>query len=107
MMWARRLLAGLAVAGTAGAGLAGAPVASASAPSFCTGLGGNWDGQYCNTEVRSERLATRYIRMGVPGDLVDHPTAGPPIRDYLSKLFTNWRVKGAGMVQDSSRAAPA
>ena len=42
--------------------------------------------------------------MGVPGDLVDHPTVGPPVRDYLSKLFTNWRVKGAGMmVEDAAQ----
>lgn len=97
-MWASRLVAGaLAVAVT----ITTAPGSGASAPSFCSGLGGQWDGHYCSTDVHSERLATRYIRMAVPGDLVDHPTAGPPVRDYLSKLFDNWRTKGAAMVQDS------
>lgn len=98
-MWAARLIltAWAAVALVA----ANPPVANASAPSFCSGLGGGWDGQYCSTDVRSERLATRYIRMAVPGDLIDHPVAGPPIRDYLSKLFTNWRIKAASMVADS------
>ncbi len=93
----RLMVAGMVSA----AAVAGTPAAGGSAPSFCSGLGGDWDGQYCTTEVHSERLATRYIRMAVPGDLVDHPVAGPPIRDYLSKLFTNWRSKGASMVADS------
>jgi len=97
-MWATRFVLGVLVASST---LAAAPASGASAPSFCSGLGGSWDGQYCSSDVRSERLATRYIRMAVPGDLVDHPVAGPPIRDYLSKLFTNWRIKGASMVADS------
>lgn len=97
-MWATRLSAGIAAAVLT---VCAAPLAGASAPSFCSGLGGDWDGHFCSTDVHSERLATRYIRMAVPGDLVDHPVAGPPIRDYLSKLFTNWRTKGASMVADS------
>lgn len=97
-MWMIRLAATVAVA--AGTVVA-APAAAASAPSFCEGLGGAWDGHYCTTEVPSPRKATRYVKMAVPGDLVDHPVAGPPIRDYLTKLFTNWRNKGAAMVVDS------
>lgn len=97
-MWATRLLTGAAAAALM---VSAAPAAGASAPSFCSGLGGAWDGHYCSADVHSERLATRYIRMAVPGDLVDHPVAGPPIRDYLSALFTNWRSKGASMVADS------
>lgn len=97
-MWATRLVTATLTAVLA---VSGAPAAGASAPSFCSGLGGNWDGQYCATDVHSERLATRYIRMAVPEDLVDHPVAGPPIRDYLATLFSNWRSKGASMVADS------
>lgn len=100
-MWATRLLTGVLAATFAVATASGAPIAGASAPSFCDRLGGNWDGHFCSTDVHSERLATRYIRMAVPGDLVDHPVAGPPIREYLSKLFTNWRTKGVSMVIDS------
>ena len=86
---------------TATLALTGTPAVGASAPSLCSELGGSWDGQYCNAEVHSERLATRYIRMAVPGELVDNPVAGPPIRDYLGKMFNNWRIKGASMVIDS------
>ncbi|BBY55678.1 DUF3298 domain-containing protein [Mycobacterium koreense] len=97
-MWMTRFVVSAALAvGT----LVAAPSAAASAPSFCEDLGGSFDGHFCNTEVHSERNATRYIHMAVPGDLIEHPTAGPPIRDYLTKLFTNWRSKGASMVQDS------
>lgn len=97
-----RFASRLAAAVAAIAAIAGpAPAASASAPSFCAGLGGAWDGGYCVADVHSERLATRYIRMAIPGDLVDHPVAGPPIRDYLATLFGNWRAKGAAMVADS------
>lgn len=78
-----------------------APTASASAPSFCGDLGGVWDGQYCHTAVVSERNATRDITMAIPGDLVDHPTTGAVIREYLTNLFTTWRTKAASMVQDS------
>src|SRR5690625_162586 len=97
-MWMTRFVVSAAL--TVGA-LVGAPAAAASAPSFCEDLGGAFDGHFCNSEVRSERQATRYIHMAVPGELIDHPTAGPPIRDYLTTLFTNWRSKGASMVQDS------
>ncbi|ANR91872.1 mannan-binding family protein [Mycobacterium avium] len=78
-----------------------APVAAASAQSFCGDLGGDWDGQYCHTSVLSERKAVRDIKMAMPGDLIDNPTSGPPIRQYLRTLMTNWRSKGASMVQDS------
>ncbi|MEB3983147.1 mannan-binding family protein [Mycobacterium sp. 663a-19] len=78
-----------------------APAASASAQAFCGELGGDWDGRYCHTAVQSERKATRDIKMAVPGDLVDNPTTGPVIREYLRDLMNNWRTKGASMVQDS------
>lgn len=97
-MWMIRLAASVAMA--AGA-LMAAPTTGASAPSFCEGLGGAWDGHFCNATIPSPRNANRYIKMAVPGDLVDHPVAGPPIQDYLSKLFNNWRQKGQSMVQDS------
>ncbi|ORW00989.1 mannan-binding family protein [Mycobacterium kyorinense] len=83
------------------AAVSGAPVASASAQTFCGDLGGQWDGQYCHSSVLSERKAVRDIKMAIPGDLVDNPTAGPVIRDYLRTLSQNWRAKGATMVQDS------
>lgn len=78
-----------------------APVASASEAAFCAQLEGNWDGQYCRTSVLSERKATRDIKVAIPSDLIDHPTTGPVIREYLQNLFNNWRAKGATMVQDS------
>jgi len=78
-----------------------APAAPASAPLFCGQLGGDWDGQYCHTAVVSNRKATRDIKVAIPESLVDGPTTGPVIRDYLSTLFDNWRAKGASMVQDS------
>ncbi|MBI3228570.1 MAG: mannan-binding family protein [Mycolicibacterium cosmeticum] len=87
----------------AGATLAllAAPPASASAVSLCGDLGGQWDGQYCHTTVTSERQAVRDITLAVPGDLVDHPAAGPVLRDYLRTLMDNWRSVGTKMVADS------
>jgi mannan-binding protein/uncharacterized protein DUF3298 len=79
----------------------GAVTARASAPSFCGELGGDWDGQYCHTSVVSERNAVRDIKVAVPGDLVDNPTAGPVIRDYLRTLVNNWRSANAHMAADS------
>jgi Protein of unknown function (DUF3298)/Mannan-binding protein len=78
-----------------------APTASASAPSFCGGLGGDWDGQYCHTSVLSERKAIRDIKVAIPGDLVDDPVVGPVVRDYLTNLVNSWKSVGAHMVQDS------
>lgn len=75
--------------------------ARASAPSFCAELGGEWDGQYCHTSVTSERNAVRDIKVAVPGDLVDNPTAGPVVRDYLRTLVNNWRTANAHMAADS------
>ncbi|WP_328351212.1 mannan-binding family protein [Mycobacterium sp. NBC_00419] len=78
-----------------------APVAHASAPDFCAGLGGDWDGQYCHTSVLSERKAVRDIKVAVPGELVDNPVTGPTVRDYLTTLVNNWRSVGVHMVADS------
>ena len=75
--------------------------ARASAPSFCGELGGDWDGQYCHTAVTSERNAVRDIKVAVPGDLVDNPTTGPVVRDYLRTLVNNWRTANAHMAADS------
>lgn len=75
--------------------------AHASAPSFCGELGGDWDGQYCHTSVTSERNAVRDIKVAVPDDLVDNPTTGPVIRDYLRTLVNNWRNANSSMAADS------
>lgn len=91
----------LAAAATVATMTIGAPAAAASAPSFCGELGGQWDGQYCRTSVPSERKAVRDIKIAIPGDLVDHPAAGPVIRNYLSTLMDNWRTAGVKMVADS------
>ncbi|OBG67969.1 mannan-binding family protein [Mycobacterium sp. E3339] len=74
--------------------------ASASAPSFCGELGGDWDGQYCHTSVTSERKAVRDIKVAVP-DLVDNPTTGPVVRDYLKTLVNNWKTANTSMAADS------
>lgn len=90
-----------AVAAAVATAVLTAPPASASAQSFCGDLGGDWDGQYCHASVTSERKAVRDIKMALPGDLVENPTSGPAIREYLHTLMNNWRAKGASMVQDS------
>ncbi|MGZ4564400.1 MAG: mannan-binding family protein [Mycobacterium sp.] len=73
----------------------------ASAPSFCGELGGDWDGQYCHTTVTSERNAVRDIKVAVPDDLVDNPTTGSVIRDYLHTLVNNWKTANGSMSADS------
>lgn len=78
-----------------------APAALASTSSFCDGLGGQWDGQYCHTSVLSERRATRDIKVAVPAELVDDPVAGPVVREYLTTLVDNWRRVGIKMAADS------
>jgi hypothetical protein len=97
-MWMSRLLASGATLVVAAVGaIAAPPVSTASAQSFCGDLGGDWDGHYCHTAVFSPRKATRDIKMAVPDGLVERPE----IREYLHNLFTNWKTKGATMVQDS------
>jgi hypothetical protein len=95
----RRLIAASAM--LAAATIPNMATARASAASFCGELGGDWDGQYCHTSVVSERQAVRDIKVAVPGELVDDPTAGPVVRDYLRTLVNNWKSVGAHMVADS------
>ncbi|MCV7278432.1 mannan-binding family protein [Mycolicibacterium flavescens] len=92
-----RHLAGVVAASLVAAGLVAAPAVNASAPSFCSELGGQWDGQFCTTSVVSERKATRDIKMALPGDLVENPV----IREYLTNLMNNWRTAAVKMVQNS------
>ena len=78
-----------------------APSAAASVVSFCDELGGQWDGQYCQTAVHSERNAVRDIKVAIPAEIVDDPVAGPVVRGYLTDLVNNWRRVGVHMVADS------
>jgi len=78
-----------------------APTAAASVVTFCDELGGQWDGRYCHTAVLSQRDAVRDIKVAIPVELVDHPAAGPVVRDYLRNLVNNWRTVGVTMVADS------
>jgi hypothetical protein len=78
-----------------------APTAVASAPSFCDELGGQWNGQYCQTSVRSQSDAVRDIKVAIPAEIVDDPVAGPVVRQYLRTLVDNWRRVGVSMVADS------
>ena len=78
-----------------------APTAAASALSFCDRLGGQWNGQYCQTSVRSERNAVRDIKVAIPAEIVDDPVAGPVVREYLTTLVDNWKRVGVSMVADS------
>ena len=78
-----------------------APTAAASAVSFCDQLGGQWNGQYCQTSLRSERNAVRDIKVAIPAELVDDPVAGPIVREYLTTLVDNWKRVGVHMVADS------
>lgn len=94
-----RLLATIVLAVTAT--LPSAVLAHASAPSFCGELGGDWDGQYCHTTVTSERNAVRDIKVALPAELIDDPTTGTVVRDYLRTLVNNWRTANAHMAADS------
>lgn len=81
--------------------LMSAPTASASSESFCHNIGGEFDNYYCQTVVKSVRNADRYIKIAIPGELIDDPTTGSTIRSYLQSLFDNWRIHAADMAQDS------
>lgn len=83
------------------AGLASAPVATAAPQSFCDELAGQWNGQYCQTSVSSDRKAVRDIKIAIPGEVIDDPVAGPVLQDYLRTLVGNWRRVGQGMAADS------
>jgi hypothetical protein len=78
-----------------------APTAAASAVSFCDELGGQFNGQSCQTSVRSERNAVRDITVAIPTELVDDAVAGPVVREYLRALVENWKRVGVHMVADS------
>ena len=96
-MRGRRAAAAVLTAAATLGGVVGMPVAQASAVSFCDGLGGQWDGQYCHTSVESQRKATRDIKLALPGDLVDNPVIG----SYLTTLMNNWRTAAVNMAADS------
>jgi Protein of unknown function (DUF3298)/Mannan-binding protein len=78
-----------------------APVATASPVTFCDELAGQWNGQYCQSSVASDRNAVRDIKIAVPGELIGDPVAGPVLRNYLSSLVGNWTRVGRGMAANS------
>lgn len=94
------------VAGLAGAAIAvatvavTAPSASASAVPFCDQLGGQWNGNYCQASVPSDRNAVRQINIAIPAE-IDNPVIGGAIAGYLTDLMNNWRTAAKGMAQNS------
>ena len=93
-----RVLAGVVAA--AAVQVVAAPAAQASAPAFCDGIGGQWNGQSCHASVVSDRQAVREISIAIPAE-IDDPVLGGPISDYLTTLMGNWRKFGQGMAQHS------
>jgi len=90
-----------AAAITVATALSSAPLAAASVESFCGEIGGGWDGAYCHTTAPSPRKAVRDIKLALPGDLLDNPTTGPVLKDYLRNLMNNWREAAGKMAADS------
>lgn len=99
----RRYVSKIAVSSALSAVLAylGAPIAAASSESFCHDQHGEFDGHYCHAFVTSARNADRYIKVAIPGELIDNPTSSATIRGYLGNLYDNWRDNAVGMAQDS------
>ncbi|MEB3031828.1 RsiV family protein [[Mycobacterium] nativiensis] len=66
-------------------------------------LGGDWSFQdgACTTSVTSVREANMTMSVGLPLELTDDPTAGPPIRSYLAGRTEAWRKNAATMVRAS------
>jgi hypothetical protein len=78
-----------------------APTASASVVSFCSDIGGQWDGQFCRASVLSERKAVRNIQIALPGELIENGAIGGDLRDYLGTLMGNWKRVAEKMPMDS------
>jgi hypothetical protein len=92
------VLTGAAIA--AAASVLTSPAAGASAVGLCDQIGGQWNGQYCQATVVSERKAVREINIAIPAE-VDNPVIGGAISGYLSTLMNNWRTAAAQMHQNS------
>jgi hypothetical protein len=92
------VLTGAAIA--AAASVLTSPAAGASAVGLCDQIGGQWNGQYCQATVVSERKAVREINISIPAE-VDNPVIGGAISGYLSTLMNNWRTAAAQMHQNS------
>ncbi|EFV12253.2 hypothetical protein HMPREF9336_02872 [Segniliparus rugosus ATCC BAA-974] len=89
-----------------------APSASASPDGFCAELGGSWNGADAKCEMSFTRQGTVSdattgqhtvkITAQYPADLIDQPTAGPVLRQYLRDFSTdfgnskNWLLAAAG-----------
>jgi|DeeseametaMP1893_FD_contig_31_927862_length_2215_multi_13_in_0_out_0_2 Protein of unknown function (DUF3298) len=74
----------------------------AFADSSCNAvLGGEWleANGVCATEVTSIRQAIMTLSVGIPRELIDDPTAGPVLREYMRTRIDDWRTTGATMVR--------
>jgi hypothetical protein len=83
------------------AGGLGSPSLAAADTSCGAVLGGNWDEHdgACVTQLTSQRQAIMTMTIGYPRELIDDPTAGPPLRAYLRNRVDDWRTTGATMVR--------
>jgi hypothetical protein len=98
-MAARVFISGVVAALFAGALMWASP---ATADTSCGAvLGGAWDDHdgSCATQLTSQRQAIMTMTVGYPRELVDDPTAGPALRDYLRNRVDSWRTTAVTMVR--------
>jgi hypothetical protein len=71
-----------------------------SPAAFCAELGGTWANEACGLTATNAKNITVEVSAKYPVDLVDDPTAGPPLRDFLRDFFTTYGHPDDQVAQD-------
>lgn len=96
--WLPPVLAVWALAGTLGVAVADPPAAVA----LCTDVGGTWDAtsSTCATTGTNANHIKVAVSAQYPADLLDDATAGPVLKEFVRKFFTDYGHPDDAMTRD-------
>lgn len=79
------------------------PATAAPPTDFCTNLGGTWAGstESCSLTGTNSKNITAQVRASYPASLLQDPTAGPALQQFLTDFFTKFGHPKDNLTQNS------
>ncbi len=92
----------LVVAGCSTQQTSASPAPGSTSLTLCEDNDGTWDqanGVCTSTGTNAHHIDVK-LSAKYPGDLLDNPTAGPPLKDFLQDFFTKFRHPDDGLIRN-------
>jgi hypothetical protein len=97
-------LLALAMAGCSQTRSAAPSIAAASPSKFCARIGGSWNPEWltCATSTTNAKHYSVKVTARYPTDLIEDPTSGPVLREFVRQFFERFTRPDDSLAQDGS-----